>query len=258
MLKVRIIPTLLWSGFGLVKGTRFDPWRQVGPVLPAIELYSRREIDELVLCDIDQSRFGVTKPDLSSITDFVRACNVPLTYGGGISCVSDAVDVIQAGADKVLINTHQYLNQALVAELADNLGSQAVVVGIDVRRDQTGKALVFSHCGTVQQSVTPSDAAKIAEQQGCGEIVITSIDRDGTMQGYDLDLIREITNVVEVPVIASGGAKSINCFIQAIVEANASAVAAGALFHFTEFTPDDARASMSANGIPVRHVLRGL
>ena len=255
MLKVRIIPTLLWSGFGLVKGTQFDPWRRVGPVVPAIEVYAKRDVDELIILDIDQSKDKMTKPDLVSISDFVRSCNVPLTYGGGIAHVSDAVDIIQAGADKILINSHQYTNRGLISELAVKLGSQAVVVGIDVKRDSSGKPIVFSHCGTTQQEIGPSEAAKIAQQEGAGEIVITSIDRDGTMEGYDLDLIREITEVAKIPVIASGGARDAECFVKAVQEANASAVAAGAMFHFTELTPDDARITMSAHGIPVRRVL---
>lgn len=255
MLKVRIIPTLLWSGFGLVKGTQFDPWRRIGPVVPAIEVYAKRDVDELMILDIDQSRDKTTEPDLFSITDFVRSCNVPLTYGGGIGRVDTAVDVIQAGADKILINSHQYTNRGLISELATKLGSQAVVVGIDVKRNSSGKTIVFSHCGTIQQEIEPSAAAKIAEQEGAGEIVITSIDRDGTMEGYDLDLIREITDAVKIPVIASGGAKNAACFVKAVQQANASAVAAGAVFHFTELTPDDARLTMSDAGIPVRRVL---
>jgi cyclase len=255
MLKVRIIPTLLWSGFGLVKGTRFDPWRRVGPVVPAIEVYTKRDVDELMILDIDQSKDGTIKPDLFSITDFVRSCNVPLTYGGGIATVEDAVDVIQAGADKILINTHQYANKRLISDLAKRLGSQAVVVGIDARQSDKATYVSYSHCGTVQQAVSPAEAAKIAANEGAGEIVITSIDRDGTLEGYDLELISTITAAVRIPVIASGGARDAGCFVDAVQTSGASAVAAGAAFHFTALTPDDARTAMRAAGIPVRQVL---
>jgi len=255
VLKVRIIPTLLWSGFGLVKGTQFDPWRRVGPVVPAIEVYTKRDVDELMILDVDQSREGTTEPDLFSITDFVRSCNVPLTYGGGIASVEDAINVIQAGADKILLNTHQYINKRLISELAHRLGSQAIVVGIDARRVNETTHVTYSHCGTKEQEVSPTEAAKIAESEGAGEIVITSIDRDGTLEGYDLELISKVTETVRVPVIASGGAKDSNCFVDAVQKSGASAVAAGALFHFTELTPDDARTAMRDAGIPVRQVL---
>ena len=206
-----------------------------------------------MILDIDQSKDKTTEPDLSSIADFVRSCNVPLTYGGGIGHVDTAVDVIQAGADKILINSHQYTNRGLISELATKLGSQAVVVGIDVKRNSSGKTIVFSHCGTINKNRARA-AAKIAEQEGAGEIVITSIDRDGTMEGYDLDPIREITDMVKTHD-RFGGAKNADCFVKAVQQANASAVAAGAVFHFTELTPDDARLTMSDAGIPVRQVL---
>ena len=255
MLKVRIIPTLLWSGFGLVKGKCFDPSRRVGPVIPAIEVYTKRDVDELMILDIDQSVDGTTEPDLFSITDFVKSCNVPLTYGGGIATVEDAVRVVQAGADKILLNTHQYANKSLISQLAKRLGSQAVVVGIDAKRLETDRHVTYSNCGTVEQKISPPEAAKIAESEGAGEIVITSIDRDGTLEGYDLELISKITDIVGIPVIASGGAKGPGCFIDAVQKASASAVAAGAVFHFTALTPDDARTAMREVGIPVRQVL---
>ena len=153
------------------------------------------------------------------------------------------------------MNTHQYINKRLISELAHRLGSQAVVVGIDARRVDETTHVTYSRCGTKEQEVSPTEAAKIAESEGAGEIVITSIDRDGTLEGYDLELIKKITETVRVPVIASGGAKDPNCFVDAVQKSGASAVAAGALFHFTELTPDDARTAMRDAGIPVRQVL---
>ena len=225
-------------------------------MIPAIEVYTKRDVDELMILDIDQSREGTTEPDLFSITDFVRSCNVPLTYGGGIASVEDAINVIQAGADKILLNTHQYINKRLISELATPAGFAGRRRGDRRQTSQRDDPCHLQPLWEQKNKKCPRpEAAKIAESEGAGEIVVTSIDRDGTLEGYDLELISKITDTVRVPVIASGGAKDSNCFVDAVQKSRASAVAAGALFHFTELTPDDARTAMREAGIPVRQVL---
>lgn len=251
MLKIRIIPTLLWKNFGLVKGTGFDSWRRVGPVLPAVKVYNRREVDELVLVDIAASLEGA-EPDYESVHDFADECFVPFTVGGGIASIEHIQKLLRAGADKICLNTAVYENPGLVEEAAKCSGTQCVVASIDARRRDDGTYLCFSHSGAVATGRRPDEWARELEQRGAGEILVTSIDRDGTMQGYDLALIEKVVKTVNVPVIASGGAGNYEHMRQAIQEAGASAVAAASIFHFTEQTPAEAKEYLAAAGISVR------
>ncbi len=251
MLKVRVIPTLLWKDFGLVKGVRFDSWRRVGPVLPAIKVYNTRDVDELVLVDITASRKSAA-PDYESIRDFSSECFVPLTIGGGITSVDQIQELLRAGADKISINTTAYAKPELIDDGARRFGSQCVVASIDARRMEDGRYLCFSHSGTAATVRRPHEWARELEARGAGEILITSIDQDGTMNGYDLELVARVVNAVNVPVIASGGAGTYEHMRQAIQEAGASAVAAASIFHFTEQTPAEAKKALLATGIPIR------
>jgi cyclase len=251
MLKVRVIPTLLWKGFGLVKGIGFDSWRRVGPVLPAVKVYNTREVDELILVDITASP-GASTPDFESISDFSNECFVPLTAGGGITDVQQIKRLLRSGADKVSINTAAYSNPELVREAARHYGAQCIVASIDARRHDDGRYECYSMCGTTATGKDPVAWARQLEDLGAGEILITSIERDGSMQGYDLRLIENIVRAVKVPVIASGGAGSYEHMRQAVQEAGASAVAAASIFHFTEQTPAEAKKYLAAAGIPVR------
>jgi cyclase len=251
VLKIRIIPTLLWKNVGLVKGVGFDSWRRVGPVLPAIKVYNTREVDELVLVDILASRDGA-QPDWESVHDFADECFVPLTVGGGITSVEHIRQLLRAGADKVSINTAAYDEPRLVEDAAGRFGAQCVVASIDARRADDGRYLCYSRSGTVPTGRQAHEWARELEARGAGEILLTSIERDGTMQGYDLGLIASVAGRVNVPVIASGGAGSYEHMRQAIQQAGASAVAAASMFHFTEQTPAGAKAALHAAGIPVR------
>ena len=250
MLKVRVIPTLLWKQFGLVKGVGFDSWRRVGPVLPAVKVYNQREVDELVLVDI-VAHLSDDDPDFESIDEFGKDCFIPLTVGGGITHIHQVQRLLRAGADKVSVNTSAYSRPQLVSEIAKRYGVQCAVASIDVR-SQDGRWLCFSHAGKKATGRDVVAWARELEDRGAGEILITSIDRDGTMQGYDLSLIETVVNAVKVPVIASGGAGNYQHMVDAVKSAGASAVAAASIFHFTEQTPAGAKSALAKAGIPVR------
>jgi imidazole glycerol-phosphate synthase subunit HisF len=257
VLKVRVIPTLLWKDFGLVKGVRFDSWRRVGSVLPAIKVYNARDVDELVLVDITASSEG-RSPDHESVTDFADECSVPLTVGGGIGRHDQIVALLRAGADKVALNTALFERPALVDDAARQFGSQCVVASVDARRDDGGSLRCLSHSGTRDTGREPVAWARELADRGAGEILLTSVDRDGTMSGYDLDLVGRVVAAVSVPVIASGGAGTYQHLVDAVRQAGASAVAAASMFHFTEQTPAEAKAAMHAAGIPVRQAMGAL
>jgi imidazole glycerol-phosphate synthase subunit HisF len=250
MLKVRVIPTLLWKDYGLVKGVGFDSWRRVGPVLPAVKVYNARDVDELVLLDITATALG-QEPDAVSVADFAVECVVPFTVGGGVRTPEQMLHLLHAGADKVTINTAAYDEPELIERGAARFGSQCVVVSIDVRT-LDGHWRCVSHCGQRDQGRDPVDWAREVAARGAGEILLTSVERDGTLQGYDLALVERVARAVPIPVIASGGAGCYEHLVQAVRDAGASAVAAASMFHFTEQTPAGAKQALAAAGIPVR------
>lgn len=251
MLKARVIPTLLWKNFGLVKGVGFDSWRRVGPVLPAVKVYNRRDVDELILVDITASQ-ELAEPDCDSVHDFADECFVPFTVGGGFTNLHQIQQMLRVGADKIALNSALYGNPGLVGEAARRFGSQCVVASIDAKALDTGAYECFSHAGTRPTGKTPVEWARELADRGTGEILITSIDRDGTMRGYDLSLIESVVRAVNIPVIASGGAGCYDDMCKAVLQAGASAVAAASMFHFTEQTPAEAKKALAASGVPVR------
>lgn len=251
MLKTRVIPTLLWDQIGLVKGLSFQSWRRVGIPLPAIQVYNQREVDELIFLDIRANQ-NQTAPDYATIKDLSSVCFVPLTVGGGVCNMEHIRHVLLAGADKVAINTACYENPALIRQAADFYGSQCIVVSIDVKKSELGNYECYSHSGTVNQGHDPVEWAKQMEHAGAGEILITSIERDGTMTGYDTELIRRVAESVTIPVIASGGAGSAQDMLEAITIGHAHAVAAASMFHFTQQTPKEMKQFLKTAGIPVR------
>lgn len=249
MLKTRVIPTLLWKDFGLVKGIGFDSWRRVGTVLPAIKVYNTREVDELILVDITAT-MEEREPDYESVTEFSAECFVPLTVGGGIRSMQHITKLLRAGADKISINSAAYDHPELIREASSRFGAQCIVASIDARRLPDGSLQCHSSSKPVDRH--PAAWAAELEKLGAGEILITSIERDGTMQGYDLDLIREVAAAVKIPVIASGGAGSYEHMLQAVRDGGASAVAAASIFHFTQQTPLEAKYHLAAHGVPMR------
>ncbi len=252
MLKVRVIPTLLWKNVGLVKGIGFNSWRRIGTVMPAIKVHNTREVDELALFDITATQ-EERQPDFESIYEFSAECFVPLTVGGGLRTVEDIRQMLRAGADKVSINSAAYENPELIREAAHRFGSQCIVISIDARK-VGGRYECFSRAGACSTGRDVKEWAKQAESLGAGEILITSVECDGTMKGYDLDLIRTVTTNVHIPVIASGGAGNYEHMLHALEVGKASAVAAASIFQFTEQTPVEAKRFLAGKGIAVRNV----
>ncbi|MBF0589304.1 MAG: imidazole glycerol phosphate synthase subunit HisF [Magnetococcales bacterium] len=253
MLKVRVIPTLLWKNLGLVKGVGFDSWRRVGTVMPAIKVYNTRDVDELILVDI-AATVDQREPDYQAIEELAAECFVPLTVGGGIDHLETIRQLLLAGADKVAINTAAYAHPELIRQASERFGSQCIVASVDARLHEDGRYECFSHCGSQPTGKSPDAWCQELEALGAGEILITSIERDGTMEGYDLPLIANIRAAVSIPVIASGGAGNYAHLCQAIQESGASAVAMASILHFTQQTPAEAKAFMAERGIPVRNI----
>lgn len=244
----RIIPTLLISGTRLVKGRQFSSNRVVGDALSAARIHQGRQVDELVVLDVTATKEGRT-PDLALIEKIATECFMPLAVGGGVRTVEDVRQLLRHGADKVVVGTAAIERPEFITEVSDTFGKQAVVVSVDTKGGR-----VFSQCGTkLKQSVSgfPMEYALLADLCGAGEILLQSIDRDGLMCGYDLPLIREVSQAVSIPVIASGGAGSYQDMLAAF-EAGADAVAAGAMFQFRDCTPLGAAKFLQKNGVEVR------
>jgi imidazole glycerol-phosphate synthase subunit HisF len=250
MLKVRVIPTMLYKDVGLVKGIGFDSWRGTGSAMQAVKVYNMREVDELVLLDITATP-KLQPPDFASVDDLADECFMPMTVGGGVRTLEHVRQLLMVGADKVSINTAAIENPELIRQVAERFGSQCVVVSIDYRK-RNGAYEVFTHCGTKATGVDPLDLATRAVDLGAGEILLTSIDRDGTMEGYDIEATRRVSEAVSVPVIASGGAGSYEHMAEVLTEGKASDVAAASIFHFTQQTPLEAKQYLAAQGFHTR------
>lgn len=251
MLKIRIMPTLLFKNFGLVKSVRFDSWRRIGSVMQAVKVYNLREVDELVFLDISATPEG-RSPDFETVDEIADECFMPLTVGGGVRSVADVRRLLQVGADKVAINTAAVQNPELIQSAAQQFGSQCVVISIDVKQHSNGTYEVFTHAGTQPTGKDPVNWAKEVESLGAGEILLTSIDRDGTMTGYDIDLNKKVSHAVSIPVIASGGAGCYEDMALVLQEGDASAVAAASIFHYTQQTPLEAKHFLKDRGLNVR------
>ena len=230
MLRYRIIPTLLLRGSGLVKTRHFKNPVYIGDPINAVKIFNDKEVDELIILDISATN-DKAEIRYDYIEDIVSEAFMPVGYGGGICRIDQIETLFKRGVEKVVLNTSAHINRPLISEAAKIFGSQSIVAAIDIHRDLFGRQLIFTHAATKKHNINLPDSLRLLEDAGAGEIVINSIDSDGTMEGYDLDLIRHAAGLVSIPVIASGGAGKIEHFKQAI-DAGASAVAAGAMFVF--------------------------
>jgi cyclase len=250
VLKVRVIPTLLHKDFGLVKGVGFNARRAVGSPVQAVKVYELRGVDELVFLDVAATPNG-RPPDLELVDELADECFMPLTVGGGVGSVDDVARLLEVGADKVCIGTAAIESPQLVERAAARFGSQCIVASIDTKR--AGEALsVTTHCGTRPRADGLEQVVRRLTEAGAGELLVQSVDRDGTMSGYDLDVLARVALSTSLPVIASGGAGSYADMVDAMGVPGVGAVAAASIFHFTELTPMGAKDALRAAGFPVR------
>lgn len=251
MLTKRIIPCLDVTGGRVVKGTKFLELRDAGDPVECAKAYDAQGADELVFLDITASSDNrATMVDVVERT--ASECFMPLTVGGGIRTPEDMRVMLRAGADKVSINTSAIQRPELIGEGAERFGSQCIVVAIDARRRAEGGWTVFTHGGRKPTDLEAVEWACRAEALGAGEILLTSMDADGTKEGYDMDLVRRVSSAVSIPVIASGGAGSLGHMADVLLGAGADAVLAASIFHFGEFTVGDVKKYLASRGVPVR------
>ncbi len=231
MAEVRVIPCLLLKDTGMVKTTRFGDPVYLGDAINIVKLFNDMEVDELGVLDISAAGRG-RGPNFDLLASIASNAFMPLSYGGGISEIAEARKILQLGFEKIIIGTAAVSNPDLIGRAAEEFGSQSVVVSIDVRKKLFGRYEVCTAGGKRKTGKDPVAHAEEMASRGAGEILLTSVDRDGTMSGYDLELIRMVCDAVEIPVIASGGAGHVNHFAEAVHKGGASAVAAASSFVF--------------------------
>ncbi|MDP1861327.1 MAG: AglZ/HisF2 family acetamidino modification protein [Gemmatimonadaceae bacterium] len=227
-MKPRVIPTLLLSNDGLVKTVKFREPRYIGDPINAVRIFNEKEVDEMAFLDISATPAG-RGPNFDLLTRIASEAFMPFGYGGGITSLDEIRRLFSLGVEKVIINSAAASNPALISEAAQIAGSSSIVVSVDARRKLLGGYGAFTGSGAKAVGKTPVALAKEMQERGAGEILLTSIDREGTMSGYDLDLVRQVTASVDIPVIVSGGAGVLQHFREA-VDQGASAVAAGSMF----------------------------
>lgn len=230
-MRTRLIPLLLLSNGGFYKTEKFSAPKYLGDPMNIIKIFNEKEVDELIVLDIDAARDGTT-PDLETLKDISEECFCPLSYGGGITDVDTATKIVSIGFEKIIVNSATFHKPQIVADLARVLGRSSVVGSIDVKKNWRGVGQVFVNGGQTKIPASPVEWARELEDRGAGEICINSIDRDGKMIGYDLDLVQRIVEAVDIPVIAAGGAGSMQDIQDVIRTAGASAAAAGSFFVF--------------------------
>lgn len=228
MLKTRVIPCLLLKNQSLVKTVSFKKYSYIGDPINTVRIFNELEVDELMFLDIFAS-LEKRSINYSLLQDIANECFMPLSYGGNIGSLEDAKKVLEIGFEKVVINSNAFKNLNLIEEIAKYFGSQSIVGSIDVKTNLFGNKRIYSHHGKKKQAYDIVKWTKTLENSGVGEILVTSIDRDGIWQGYDIDLVKSITDSVRVPVIANGGAGCLEHLGEVVKKANASACAVGSM-----------------------------
>ena len=251
MVKSRLIPTLLLKDGRMIKTRQFGVYRDVGNPATVAKVYDAQKADELIFLDIT-----ATTENRGALFDIITAvaeeCFMPLTVGGGIQTMEDARNLLKRGADKIAVNSAAAGNPALITNLAKKFGASTVDVSIDVKKNASGANEVFTHRGTRATGLDPAEWAREAERRGAGEIFLTSIDREGMMNGYDYDMARRVAERLSIPLIISGGAGTVQDLVDGIRIGNASAVAAASIFHFTDQSIFKAHSHMKEAGLDVR------
>ena len=252
MLKKRIIPCLDVKGGRVVKGINFVNLKDAGDPVEQAKIYDKGGADEICFLDITASNEN-RKILLDKVSETAKSCFVPLTVGGGITNIEDIKNLLLAGADKVSINTAAVKNHNFIKESSIRFGSQCIVIAIDAKKVGNNKWEIFTHGGRNSTGIDVIEYARIAEKNGAGEILLTSMDKDGTKTGYDLELTKKVSNLVSIPVIASGGVGNLDHLYQGFKEGFASAVLAASIFHYGEFSILEAKKFLAAKGIPIRN-----
>jgi cyclase len=230
MMRIRIIPTLLLHNNGLVKSVKFKKYQYVGDPINAVKIFNEKEVDEIIVLDIDAS-VQKKPPNFKAVEEICGEAFMPLAYGGGIKTVEDAQKILYNGAEKVVINTALIENPKVIEAIAQQFGNQSVVASIDYKKTIFGKYNVFTQNGKRKTNWNPKDLAQKAEEYGAGEVMLNAIDKDGTYQGYDVSMLEEVSSALSIPVIACGGAGDTTHFNKAL-QHGASALAAGSMFVF--------------------------
>jgi cyclase len=251
MLKKRIIPCLDVKDGRVVKGINFVNLKDAGDPVEQAQIYDKGGADEICFLDITASSEN-RKILLDKVSETAKSCFVPLTVGGGVGSIDDIKNLLLAGADKVSINTAAVKNHNFIKESSIRFGSQCVVIAIDVKKVSNNKWEVFTHGGRNPTGLDIIKYAKIVENNGAGEILLTSMDRDGTKIGYDIELTKTISNLVSIPVIASGGVGNLDHLYDGFKLGLASAVLAASIFHYGNYTVSDAKKYLSDKNIPIR------
>ena len=251
MIKVRVIPCLDVKDGRVVKGVQFVSLRDAGDPVEQAQAYDAAGADELMFLDITASHEG-RRPIHEVIARTAAVCFMPLSVGGGIRSVEDARALLLSGADKISVNTAAVEDPDLIARCADAFGSQCVVAAIDAKQVEPGHWRVFTYGGRKDTGLDVLDYARLAVAKGAGEILLTSMDRDGAKTGYDNALTRKVSEAVSVPVIASGGAGSTTDLVNGVKEGKADAVLAASIFHFGEISIPEAKTALAEAGVPVR------
>ena len=251
MLTVRIIPCLDVKDGRVVKGVNFLDLIDAGDPVEQAKIYDKEGADELTFLDITASSEN-RDTILDVVSRTAEQCFMPLTVGGGVRSEKDIRNLLLAGADKVSINTAAVQRPLFVQEAANKFGSQCIVVAIDAKRDDGGDFQVFTHGGRIATGINAVEWAKQMVDYGAGEILLTSMDRDGTKKGFDIPLTKLIASSISVPLVASGGVGSVDHFSEGVIEGGASAVLAASVFHFGQVRISDVKANMSGLGLPVR------
>ena len=250
MLKNRIIPCLDVKNGRVVKGINFVDLKDAGDPVEQAKIYSEGGADEICFLDITASN-----ENRSTIYEVVKKtsekCFVPLTVGGGVRSIEDINKLLKCGADKVSINTAAVQNTKIVMESSSKFGSQCIVVAIDAKRKGDGWK-IFTHGGRNETGIDAIKFAKQMEEYGAGELLVTSMDRDGTQKGYDIDLMKEISEMVGIPIIASGGVGNLDHLAEGITKGKANAVLAASIFHYGKYSLKEAKQYLDSKGIPVR------
>ena len=251
MLKHRLIPNIILNNGNIVQSVNFKHTNVIGNAITAVDFFNSWAVDEIIVLDVSRTS-DYRKNFHKIISGLSKRCFIPLTVGGWIKNVNEIQEFLKEGADKICINTEAVKNPELIKESSKMFGSQFIVVGIDVKKDSSANYEVIINRGSENTGMNPVNWAKEVEKQGAGEIFLTSIDQDGTKNGYDLELIKQVSEAVSIPVIAFGGVGKWEHFVEGIREGKADAVSAANIFHFTEHSTYNAKEFLVKSGLNVR------